>query len=64
MSPNTQDKLGEIAYNAYCSTRNWTSYRGEPLPHWTKVEEGIKKGWIEAATKVIEEHERPYLEQN
>lgn len=47
------EKYGEIAYNAYCETRDWKSYNGDPLPKWPDVREDIKHGWKKATSKVI-----------
>jgi hypothetical protein len=46
------DKLGEIAYNAYCETRNWLSFSGDPLPKWQEVREDLRVGWRKAAEAV------------
>jgi hypothetical protein len=32
------DVLGRAAYDAYCETRDWKSFRGEPLPQWSDDE--------------------------
>lgn len=47
------DDLARYAYEAYCETRQWKSYRNEPLPQWPLVEELIKIGWRAAANAVI-----------
>ena len=49
------ERLGEIAYNAYCKTRDWKSVRGEPLPHWNQQSEDLRKSWVEAAEAVAKE---------
>lgn len=46
------ERLGEIAYNAYCGNRNWLSVKGEPLPHWTQQSESLRNSWIIAAKAV------------
>lgn len=46
------ERLGEIAYNAYCAAREWKSVRGEPLPHWLQQEESLRAAWIKAAEAV------------
>lgn len=48
-------RLGEIAYNAYCSARNWKSVRGETLPgfHGQSVE--LMEAWQKAAEAVASE---------
>lgn len=48
----TADQLGEIAYNAYCDTRDWKSFNNEPLPKWPDVKPEIKAGWVAAASAV------------
>lgn len=46
------NKLGEIAYNAYCAARGWKSVRGEPLPHWSQQDQSLRDAWIKAAEAV------------
>lgn len=46
------ERLGEIAYNAYCAARGWKSVRGEPLPAWGAQDEGLRAAWIAAALAV------------
>ena len=50
-----KERLGEIAYNAYCETRDWKSVRGEPLPHWKQQSEDLRNSWIKAAEAVAKE---------
>jgi len=51
--------FGKVAYDAYCGTRDWKSYNGEPLPQWPEVEDGIKNGWITAALAAINKSNEP-----
>jgi hypothetical protein len=46
------ERLGEIAYNAYCAKRDWKSVRGEPLPHWNQQDEALREAWVAAASAV------------
>lgn len=50
---NRVEYAAQAAYEAYCATRDWKSYRGEPLPQWVDVEDGIKVGWRAAAQAVL-----------
>lgn len=47
--------LGEIAYNAYCESRQWKSVRGEPLPAFGSQTEQLKEAWQAAAEAVAKE---------
>ena len=47
-------EAGEIAYNAYCESRGWKSFTGEPLPQWKDVRPDIAQGWRLAAQAVEE----------
>lgn len=49
------EKLGEIAYNAYCSKRDWKSIRGEPLPAFLNQSKELQEAWIAAAKAVSDE---------
>lgn len=44
---------GQIAYEAYCGTTNWKSFRGEDLPQWENVKPQIKQGWETAGYRVL-----------
>lgn len=46
------ERLGEIAYNAYCAAREWKSVRGEPLPHWKEQDPTLRAAWVAAAEAV------------
>ncbi len=46
------ERLGEIAYNAYCAARGWKSVRGEPLPHWQQQDDTLRAAWCDAAEAV------------
>jgi hypothetical protein len=48
-----KDSLGKAAYDAYCETRAWKSYNGDPLPQWVDVRLDIKVGWVAAARAVV-----------
>lgn len=52
-NPETADELGKAAYDAYCETREWKSFRGEPLPQWPEVTQDIKAGWMAAAEAAV-----------
>jgi hypothetical protein len=49
------ERLGEIAYNAYCKARGWKSVRGEPLPHWGQQDEALRAAWVAGADAVRQE---------
>jgi hypothetical protein len=49
---NTVD-LGQVAYDAYCETRNWKSFSGQALPRWPDVQPDIQEGWRVAAKAVV-----------
>ncbi len=42
----------KLAYDAYCNTRQWKSFNGDPLPQWDQVKPDIKQGW-EAASQAV-----------
>lgn len=44
---------GEVAYNAYCETRDWKSYNGEQLPPFAESKPEIQDGWHAAAVAVL-----------
>ncbi len=44
--------LGEIAYNAYCKSRDWKSVRGETLPQFNQQSPELKAAWDEAGKAV------------
>ena len=50
------ETLGEIAYNAYCATRDWKAFNGDALPPFkelTASKPDIARGWEIAAQAVI-----------
>jgi len=49
------ERLGEIAYDAYCAAREWKSFNGDPLPHWRQQSEDLRKAWVTAAEAVSSE---------
>jgi hypothetical protein len=49
------ERLGEIAYNAYCAARGWKSVRGEPLPHWQQQDDTLRAAWCDAAEAVAKD---------
>ena len=49
------ERLGQIAYDAYCESRGWKSVRGEPLPHWKQQDESLRLAWVKAAEAVATE---------
>lgn len=49
------ERLGEIAYNAYCAARGWKSVLGEPLPHWQQQDDTLRAAWCDAADAVAKE---------
>ena len=46
--------FGEIAYKAYCKSRDWKSIRGEPLPQYEAQSPEIIQAWEEAGKAVAE----------
>jgi hypothetical protein len=44
--------LGEIAYNAYCTKREWKSFSGEPLPPFNGQSLDLQEAWNIAAEAV------------
>jgi hypothetical protein len=46
------NSLGEIAYNAYCEARLWTSVSGQHLPHWNEQSQELRDAWNKAAQAV------------
>lgn len=55
--------LGEIAYNAYCAERGWTSVRGEQLPDFNKQTPDLKQAW-EVGAKAVEVEVKRLMELN
>ena len=53
MSMNMTEHLGKVAYEAYCETRQWKSFNGDPLPRWDNVRPDIKEGWQVAARAIL-----------
>lgn len=51
--------FGQVAYDAYCDTRNWKSFNGDPLPQWPDVKPDIQAGWRQAAVAVLNAHASP-----
>jgi len=51
----TNERLGEIAYDAYCASREWKSVRGEPLPHWKQQDGSLRAAWVAAASAVAKD---------
>lgn len=49
------EKLGRIAYDAYCAHRDWKSVRGEPLPHFDQQSAELRAAWCHAAEAVAKE---------
>ena len=49
------ERMGEIAYNAYCEAREWKSVKGEPLPHWRQQSDELRAAWCAAARAVADE---------
>jgi hypothetical protein len=52
-STTTPPEPAELAYSAYCGTRNWKAVNGDPLPLWVDVKEDIKEGWRVAVKAVL-----------
>lgn len=51
---NKNEKLGKIAYEAYCDSVGWRSaISGAKLPTWQDQNEQIKQAWCESACGVI-----------
>ena len=46
------NELARVAYEGYCGTRGWLSFKKEPLPQWPEVSADIKDGWEAAANAV------------
>lgn len=45
--------LGKIAYEAYASNVNWTTFSGQEMPSWDDQNERLKLAWNEAAQAVV-----------
>lgn len=51
--------LGQIAYDAYCKSRNWKAFNGDPLPKWKDMKKDPKRAdlipsWEAAGKAVLE----------
>jgi hypothetical protein len=46
--------LGQVGYEAHCSSLDWKSASGEPLPVWDDASANIKIAW-EYAAEIIRE---------
>jgi hypothetical protein len=44
--------LGKIAYEAYCESRDWKSYNGQPLPGFENQDNDLQKAWRRAGHAV------------
>ncbi len=49
------EKLGQVAYEAYCGEVGWKSVRGEPLPTFKEQAPKIRESWIFAARAVYKQ---------
>lgn len=49
----TQQRLAEVAYTAYCDERQWKGFNGDPLPLWNVVRDDIKSAWVAAIDAVL-----------
>jgi hypothetical protein len=54
--------LAQIAYEAYCENRKWFSFRGEVLPPWNQVDNGIREAWQAAAEAVEDKVSERYID--
>lgn len=45
-------ELARIAYNAYGENRDWTNFKGDPMPKWEVLPEPQQIGWIAVAVAV------------
>jgi hypothetical protein len=54
LDPSILDLFGKIAYDAYCETRSWKSFKGDPLPQWEDSPEDIRAGWRTAGQAVLD----------
>ena len=58
---NKDKTLGQIAFEAYGDNREWKDWRGQPMPQWNEVKEGIREAWEVAAEAVKVNVEQLYL---
>jgi hypothetical protein len=47
-----RERLGRLAYEAYCDSRGWRSILGEDLPSWYDQADAIREAWQAAAENV------------
>lgn len=47
------DSLGKVAYQAYGNNRDWKDYRGNPMPAWEGLSNGINQAWEVAAAAAV-----------
>jgi hypothetical protein len=47
--------IGEAAYNAYCDSVNWKSFRGEQLQPFEKLPENIRLAWQATSHRAVQE---------
>lgn len=45
---------GQIAFEAYGANRDWKDWRGNLMPQWDAVNQGIRDAWEIAASAAIE----------
>ncbi len=57
------ERMGKVAYNAYCGFRGWKSARGDALPSWDDAEEGIREAWRHAGLAVAKVREREKIRE-
>lgn len=53
MDTDKLERLAIAAYEAYCETRNWRGYNGDPLPYWPDVKPEIQAGWRAVVIAVL-----------
>jgi len=58
MIESQDQKLGRVAYDAYCQERDWKSFNGDPLPSFAEMtvkSPQIAAAWVTAAKAVAQE---------
>lgn len=55
---NTQQSLGQIAFEAYRQSVGGRTYDDKPIPAWAELSESIRLAWDTAANAVVLRWER------
>lgn len=58
MTTTEPKSLGQVAYEAYASARQWTTFDGGAMPPWDEQNSAIAAAWQQAAVAAAEYADR------